>query len=117
MRDLKLDTDWDLAYENGDLVIIEDNDVVEQSMKVALLTHVGEWAYDTDAGTAWIGQIMGANYRPEAVEAEIRRVILGVTGVKEVTEVVLDLNTTTRELTVTVYATTIYGDAEASLTV
>jgi hypothetical protein len=118
MKDLKLDPDtWDLAYEEGDLVIIEDQDVVEQSIKIALLTQLGEWAYDTDAGTAWIGQIMGRGVPDAAIEAEIRRVVLAVEGVTEVSDLTIVRDVLTRNVSITVYAATIYGDAEASLTV
>jgi hypothetical protein len=118
MKDLKLNkTSWDLEYTNGDLVIIEDQDVVEQSIKIALLTNLGEWTYDTEAGTGWITQIMGKNSTEGVVEAEIRRVVLGVDGVTEVTDVEIDLDAVTRSLTVTARVATIFGDTEASLTV
>jgi len=117
MKDLKLDSNWDLAYEAGDLVIIEDADVVEQSIKIALLTSYGEWLYDTEAGTAWIEKIMGKGRAPAAVEAEIRRVVSGVEGVQAVMSVEVTGPDANRNLTIAVLASTIYGDVEASLTV
>jgi hypothetical protein len=114
MTDVLLDDLHDLAYEDGNVSavgIINDTELeeIEQSLKIALLTGLGEWAFDLSAGVAYKDVIRSAAPDFAAVTAEFRRVAGGVVGVTAVTSVVLDHDPDTRELTVTIAVETTAG--------
>jgi hypothetical protein len=115
MTDLALDPlTHDLVFEGGDLSTVTDGAEIEQSLKIALLTGLGEWAFDTAAGVAYRN---GWRVRPinsALINADVRRVCLGVAGVLRVDKVSIDLDAATRHVTVGVEVTTIYGEAARS---
>lgn len=111
MTDLALDTLHDLAYSGGQCSTVADGDEIEQSLKIALQTGLGEWAFDTAAGVAYRG---GWRVRPisnTVIQADVRRVCLGVEGVVSVDAVEITHDPVARSVVVGVEVTTIYGEA------
>jgi hypothetical protein len=100
---------WDLLYEGGDLVTISDDDEIKQSLKVALQTGLGEWAFDTAAGVAYRGGWRTRPINNVLIQADVRRVCLGVAGVVRVTAVEVTADSLTREAVVAVEVQTARG--------
>jgi hypothetical protein len=108
--DLELDPlTNDLAYEAGDLSTVIELAEVTQSVGIAYRTGLGEWPFDTDAGLDYIGTIRAKGV-PDAIKvAEFRRVGARVEGVTQVREVELTDDPDSRDLTVDIALSTIYG--------
>lgn len=115
MTDLLLDDDRDLAYVDGDLVTVTGLDELLQSVQIALLTRLGEYFLDTDAGLAWGTVIFVRPAEESLIRAEIIRVCGSVDGVEEVNDVVIETNEITREATIDVLLRTVYGDGVVTL--
>ena len=107
MSDLKLETDrtsaffGDLVIEKGDLVNTTGAEAVLQRVRQYLSTFLGEWFLDTRVGVPWFQQIMIKGFDPVVVDAVLKTTILNIPGVEELTKFELDLDTKTRELTLT----------------
>jgi hypothetical protein len=111
MTDLLLDSDHDLAWVDGDLVAVTGYQETEQAILQALRTGLGEWAFDTAAGVAYRG---GWRVKPLAnavIDADVRRVILGVRGVSRIIKVDIVPDFASRHVTVSVEVMTTYGEA------
>lgn len=106
---------WDLALdpvtndlifdEAGDLVLCDGVDLAAQSIRLVLLTHVGEWWADTTQGIDWVGEVFVKDPRLDVIRALIADQILSVPGVVAVGEITIDIDPTTRAATITLQAT------------
>jgi hypothetical protein len=112
MPQLKLDSGGDLAYEGGKLLTVDGIDEVTQACGVAYDTRLGEYAFDTDAGVAFLEIIRRPAASDAEIVAELRRVGVRVPGVDDVTEVVLVRDPTTRELTANITILTVFGTSQ-----
>ena len=111
MTDLALDALGDLAYSGGQLSTVSGGAEVEQSLQIALETGLGEWAFDTSKGVAYRGGWRTRPINNALINADVRRVCLGVDGIASVDAVVITPDFTSRSVTVAVECTTIYGEA------
>lgn len=114
MSDLKLDpVTGDLALENGDLVLLEqdsgDTAEVAQKLRQALLFFKGEWFLDTEAGVPYHQDIFGKQRDLVLVRAILITTILDVPGVIGLNRFDLDYEPDTRSLTVDFEAESING--------
>lgn len=110
--DLKIDDDGDFVVENGDLVIIEDQDVVAQSLRILFQTVQGEWYLDTTVGIDYLGVIFKKGVPRSAIEAHLRSKILEIEHVKNIERLTAEVDVTTRALTVTFSVTTDISEDE-----
>jgi len=53
MKDILLDGSGDLLFENGDLVLVEDELELKQAIYICLATNKGEWFLDLEAGLSF----------------------------------------------------------------
>jgi hypothetical protein len=120
MSDLKLNTDRnsahynDIVIENGDLALVSGEDAVEQRVRQFLNTFLGEWFLDTRVGVPWFQQIMVKNADPIIVDSILKATILNVPGVEELKKFEIDVDTSTREMTLTFKADCDDGDVDFS---
>jgi len=113
--DLQLDTDRDLVFEDGDLATVDGLDELKQRMMIALQTGLGEWAWDTSAGLAYMAIRNASASRGEALAAaEVRRVLLAIDGIQSIQEVSVSRDTGSRHLTVRALVRTVYGTTEVT---
>jgi hypothetical protein len=98
----------DLVFVDGDFVIVRAAEARRQRIQIAMLHIQGEWFLDENAGTDYFGKVLGKS-RDLTRRAEIRRRILSVPGVVEVTSMQLKLDPRTRALSGTVQAMDITG--------
>ncbi len=52
-------SNWDLVIENGDVLMVADNDYIAQKVKQILLFNRGEFFRNTDAGIPWFQEFLG----------------------------------------------------------
>lgn len=120
VRDLKLTAAGDLDVTGGDLQLTYDGpgstveqrkDARAQHLRQRLKLVLGEWFIDEDAGTDWFGQVIGQkNPNLAVVRALIEERVLGTPGIASVSRLDMDLDRTTRELSIALRAVTTEGD-------
>ena len=98
--DLKLSSTHDLLLKDGKLLLTEGASQRAQQIKIALLTFFGEWEFDTSIGIPYLEQILVKTPNKFRVEAILRKKILAVQGVRRITSFGLDIDRTSRSLSV-----------------
>lgn len=112
MSSLALNSNNDVYFdEAGRLVVISgvDSDKeIQQRVKVRLRAFKGEWFLNTDYGVPYFFDILGTKSLDlNIVESFLRTAILGVQGVKEMIQSVVDYDPNERKVSYTFQATTI----------
>lgn len=110
MRDLKLDSDGDLAIEGGDLALVGGIESIAQHVQIRLRFFLGEWFLDESRGVPFMQRIFVKAPRPGLVQSVVRKTIEGTPGVRAVTELAVTLDPRTRKARVTWRATTDLGE-------
>lgn len=111
MRDLMLDVVGDLEIVGGDLPLVDGADQTAQRLRTRLRLIQGEWFLDTEAGLPWFTDILGKNMDMNRTEALLRREILAVPGVLEISAFVLEFDPRSRALSLAFTARTTEGSA------
>lgn len=109
MSDLKLDSTHDLAIENFDLVLVSGPDEIAQRLRIKLQMFLGEYYLDTSFGVPYYEEILKKVPNTNTVEAELRGAILETEGVSRLISFDLDLNGSSRELSLSFVAETNSG--------
>lgn len=113
IRDLKLDPDTlDIVVEGGDVVLIEDADVVAQHLRLRLKTQLREWYLDQTSGVDYID---GVAPKGAAREAIIRDKITTVPHVRGLASFASNLDAATRVFSVEFTAQTDFGDVTVAV--
>jgi hypothetical protein len=112
MSDLRIDptAGSDLVITDGKLQLVTGAEARAQRIGIALRHFKGEWFLDVNAGTDHWGRILGKS-SDLSRRAEIRRRVLSVPGVREITSLDLQVDPRTRALSGTVQALDITGAA------
>lgn len=112
MTDIRLDElTHDIWFEDGLIDTVEELAELEQALKIAFLTGLGEYAFDTSAGVGYRQVVFVKPVDETKIRGELTRVALARDGVTAVLEIVIDTDEVTRHSTITVSLDTIYGDA------
>lgn len=98
--DLALDDDGDLLVRDGDLVLVGGDDYVVQEARVNLQWFRDEWFLDESKGVPFFEQIFVKNPNLPLIQATYRRALLATRGVVSVESLDLNLDKSTRTLTV-----------------
>lgn len=110
MRYRKLDENGDFSAGHGSAdFFVDQPEAVGQSVLTRLRLWTGEWFLDTDEGTPYSSQVLGAHRRQSAGPA-IRMRVAGTGGVTEVSDFAADYDGDARALTVTATVDTVYGE-------
>jgi len=109
MSDLKLDTNHDLAIENGDLVLVDGVDAIAQDLDVRLQTFQGECFLDTRIGVPYFQSILGQKPRLTAIKGIFRDSVLSTSGVQSISDFTLDYDGSTRELSLSMQVQSVEG--------
>ena len=83
-------------------------EAVAQAVLTRLLLWKGEWFLDTTAGTPYLQDIVG-KFSQSRYDSAIKSRILGTQGVKEILKYQSTMNRDTRQLSVSVTLSTVYG--------
>ena len=110
MSDLKLnDSTNDLVTENGDLVLNSGVEAVRQYLRSKLRTFLGEWFLDGSRGVPYYEDIFKKNFNPVVVDGIFKEQILSTPGIIELLEFDMDIDSSTRSLTIQFKAKTQEG--------
>lgn len=101
MADIAVDDDGELIMDGPRLTMVYDDAYIAQRLRIAFRHSQGEYFRDLNSGTDYLGSILGKSTELSR-RAEIRRRCLEVPGVREVTEMNLQLDGRTRILSGTV---------------
>jgi hypothetical protein len=109
--DLYLDrTNNDLEMTaTGDLRTIDEKELVAQALANTLRTRRGEWMFDTSFGVPYRGTILSRTPNLDVVQACIRAIVMGVSGVNSIVRLETTWNKVLRILTVVIVVDTPWG--------
>lgn len=101
--DLKLDTDdWNyVLIEGQDLATVSGIDAIEQHLRQRLQFFRGEYKHDLTRGIPYHDEFFKKNPNPIVMDSILKDVILETPGVIELLSFQLDLDESTRILSVT----------------
>lgn len=102
--DFKLDSDGDLEVVDGEVSLVSDQDAIVQNLNIRLRTFLGEWFLDTNVGMPYFEEFLVKKPNRLIIETRIREAVLETPGVVSLTSLEYDLNTTTRNLSITLTA-------------
>jgi len=115
MSDIALDSiTGDISIIEGVIALNDENTAIAQHLRSRLRTFFGEWFLDISVGVPYFEQILIKNPNPVSVDSILKKEILETDGILELLTFDLDLNPTTRELTLTFQARTITGSVDFS---
>ncbi|MGL6014112.1 MAG: hypothetical protein ACRC0J_21805 [Shewanella oncorhynchi] len=114
MKDIKLTAGHDLDVSTLDLVLIDDADRVRQQLLIKLLLWTGEWFLDTEFGTPYMQDILGKQLTLYGALAAIRKSIIEVDDVLQITSFSHTFSNQTRKLSVKFEVSTPYGNVSVS---
>ena len=109
MSDLTLDSTGDLFLDEIDLVLNSGQEAIQQHMSQRLRTFVGEWFLNLTVGVPYYQQILVKNPDPVIVDSVLKKEIIDTPGTKRLLDFDLDVDTTSRLLTLAFKAETIEG--------
>lgn len=110
MSDLKLDNStWDLVIENGDLVLMDEQESIGQLVRQRLGWFLGEWFLDASGGVPYFEDIFVKGVSLAVVDSLLKFTILETPGVLELLSFILDYDGATRTLSLTFEARTSDG--------
>lgn len=113
---LKLDPKThDLVLEGNNLCFVHGAHAVGQHAKQRLMMFEGEWFLDTQAGIAWIPDLLGNAYDPALAEAVIKAELAQTHGVREITSFSVGFDRDVRRLRIGDVGVLTTYDREVSL--
>ncbi len=99
-KDLLLSSSHDLAVNNFDLQLTNDENAIAQRVKRALLLFKGEYFLDIDLGMPYYTDILGTKNSIDSIRSIFISEIRGVEGVKDIESFDIIFNDATRVLTI-----------------
>jgi len=119
----KEESDQDLAIENGDFVLLEDQDAIVQQVGTVLRQAKFDWFLDLDEGLRYLDadeqerQILGAPNLSLENETEIIEKINGVFGVVSLIELNAEFLNDNTTFNITATVTTIFSTIPLTVSV
>lgn len=100
MADLALDTDGDIAIEDGDARLLTGTDAILQHIRIRLLFVRGEWFADGREGVPYFEAVLRKAPDLGLVRSLIRETIARTPGIASVPTLTVELDASTRSLAV-----------------
>lgn len=107
--DIKLDNAYDIAIENGDLVLVDGANEVAQSAGIRLLFIQGEWFFDYTKGVPWLDGMFSMATSYEQKAKILKDVIRNTPGVNRILTFTFGVDPVEHLAQVEFSADTIYG--------
>lgn len=107
--DLKLSNQHDLLIKDGQLVLTSGAHQKAQQVKIALLTFLGEWQFDTTIGVPYLDDVLVKTPNQIKISAVFRQKILEVEGINRLLDFDLSIDRKARALIVEFTAETDQG--------
>lgn len=112
----KLDANDDYVFGKGAGNFLSNSpETVAQAIKTALRLFQGEYFPDVTVGVPFGSKILGAGTKT-SYDLALQNVILGVTGVLQITQWTSSVDPTTRKAAVSCNIDTVYGQAQVTIT-
>lgn len=108
-----LDADHDWLFGKGKNDYNANNRAIEQNIKTRLLSFLGDCFFALDAGLDWFNLLGSKNQ--VALELAVRAVILNTPNVDSILNVDINLNSTTRLISMQYTVQTIYSRVNTSI--
>jgi hypothetical protein len=99
----------DLEVKNLNLYVIQGADRVRQQLTVKLRLWTSEWFLDTEFGTPYLDEILGKQISLSGAIAALKRSIMEVDDINQITSFNTDFDRKLRKLTVTFECSTPFG--------
>lgn len=120
-KDLALDDDGDLAlrvdaYGIKHAYLVEGVDAIVQRYRVRLKFFLGEWFLDRNQGMPYVEKILTHNPDRVLIRSLFRRALLSVPGTKDVRELELEVDTSTRRMRLRQLSTVLVNNQVVTLT-
>jgi hypothetical protein len=84
--------------DSGSLAVVRDTEAVGQHVRQRLMTYLGEWFLDREAGVPWVRDIVGHGYDPVLAESVLKAEILDTDGVIDINSFSVRFDSSTRGL-------------------
>lgn len=97
---LQLNDDFDLDIQNNNFVLVDGISALRDRLRTNLRTFKGEWYLDPQLGVPYFSTVFKKPVNFGALNTVFSNIIRGTEGVKSLNSLSLDLNSSTRELTV-----------------
>lgn len=98
-RAFKTDASGDLAIEGGQVQLVDGLESIAQHAAQSLRLFLGEWPFDTTRGFPYYQSVFVKRPSLPAIRAHVRKTLLGVPGIRSVTEVTITVDARTRRAT------------------
>ena len=98
--DFLVSDDGDLVFTDSRLQMVDGTEELGQRVRLALLTHRGEWFADETYGVPWRPDVLRKAPDLGLIEAVLRAKVLDVPGVQTVKSLTVDLDYEARALAV-----------------
>jgi hypothetical protein len=102
--------DGDIVIENGELVMVEEQEETVQSIQIGIGTHKGEWFLDLEEGINFLLMVDKTVSEAEKRE-EIYNTLMKQEQIKSVESIDFHFDRSTRALTVSFQATSTEGES------
>lgn len=97
-RDLALDTEHELLFVDGDLVLTRGFEGLRQDLDMRLRTFAGEWFLDESVGVPYFENVLVKSPDTEQIRSTFRNELLRAPGVISVTSIDLAFDRSARTL-------------------
>lgn len=114
MIDIALTTLHDVDTSRLDLSLIDGAEQTRQQLLIKLKLWEGEWFLDTEFGTPYLQQILGKQLTLSGAIAALRKSILEVESVRQITEFSYNFSNSSRKLSVNFTVDTLEGIVEVA---
>ena len=101
MKDFTIDSDNNIVKTGHQLTFTSSSiDYVVQKIQIVLRTFLGEYFLDTTIGVDYFGKILIKNPDMDLIGSLLKKQIISVDGVKQITKFTLNYDSSNRELLV-----------------
>ena len=112
--DIKLDSDWELTIEDGDLALITGRDAIGQHLKQRYQFILGEWFLNLFKGIPFFSQIYTKIQDPVIIDSIYKRITLDTPRIEKLNDFSIEFDSETRKLLVSGKADTPTGEIDFS---
>lgn len=110
MRVRRLDSNHDWTFGQGFSSYANQSEAIAQCVQTRLWSFMGDWFLDLEHGLPWLEQMERAVNLAE-LEMRIKRAVLEIEGVKQITSYRTEFEANSRRFTVFIGYLDIYGTA------
>ena len=112
MSDIALDDNGDIQISGSDLTLTTGVDAIKQHLSQRFRMFYGEWFLDMERGVPYFQQVLKKNPDSVIMDSIFKSTIINTPGVIQLTEFNLDVDSATRQLSLSFKA--ICSDGEVS---